>query len=144
MREAWSTISGKTAIQLKELDQAEMLADRILTSVGQREQTPSVAVDAAENRQRAFTLFVLAYDYARRAVSFFHWDAENVNDLAPSIYTAGRAARRKQADDASPPAPAPQPPIANPAAASPSVNGGAPKAPAMSVGLPDSEPFVRG
>jgi hypothetical protein len=143
MREAWSTISGKTAIQMNELDQAEMLADRILTSVGQREQTAAVAVDAAENRQRAFTLFVLAYDHARRAVSFFHWDAENVNELAPSIYTAGRSARRKQIDDASPAAPAPAPqPLAPAAAAKPSVNGGPAKGP-PAVGFPDSEPFVR-
>ncbi|HMJ52416.1 MAG TPA: hypothetical protein VK540_10075 [Polyangiaceae bacterium] len=143
MREGWATISGKTAIQLKELVQAEMLADSILTGVGQREQTPAVAAEAAENRQRAFTLFVSAYDHARRAVGFFHWDAENADDVAPSIYTAGRSARRKQIDDASPAAPLPAPqPLAPAAAAKPSVNGGPAKGP-PAVGFPDSEPFVR-
>jgi hypothetical protein len=139
MRERWSTIAGKTAIELKELDQAEMLADRILTGVGQREQTPAVAADAAENRQRAFTLFVSAYDHARRAVSFLHWDAEDTDDLVPSVYTAGRTARRKQADEtpAAPPSPEPTPQV------KPNVNGGPPKVP-VGVGLPDSEPFIRG
>jgi len=55
MREAWPSIAGKTAIQLKELDQAETLADRILSGVGRRGQPPAGAKDAAENRQRAFT-----------------------------------------------------------------------------------------
>jgi hypothetical protein len=146
MRERWSTISGKTAIELKELDQAEWLADRILTGVGQREQTSAVAADAAENRQRAFTLFVNAYDHARRAVSFFQWDTEDADALAPSVYTAGRTARRKQADETSPaPSPVPSSPAtaSSAAPAKPSINGGAPKA-TVGVGFPDSEPFVRG
>jgi hypothetical protein len=143
MREAWGTIGGRTAIQLKELDQAEMLADRILTHVGEREQTPAVAADAAENRQRAFTLFVNAYDHARRAVSFLHWDTEDADSLAPSIYTAGRSARRKQAEATPPvPAPAASPSVPNPAPPRASVNGGTGKVP-VPVGLPDSEPFVR-
>jgi len=146
MHDAWPNISGKTAIQPKELDQAEMLADSILTAVGQREQTPAVAVEAAENRQRAFTLFVNAYDHARRAVSFLHWESEEVDQLAPSVYVAGRSSRRKQAAETSPAAPSAgtaQPPPAGAAAAKPTVNGGAVKAPAVGVGLPDSEPFAR-
>jgi hypothetical protein len=39
---------GKTASQLKELDHAETLADRILTTVGQREQGPAVVAASTE------------------------------------------------------------------------------------------------
>jgi hypothetical protein len=138
MREAWATISGRTAIELKDLHEAEMLADRILTGVGQREQSAAVTAEAAENRQRAFTLFINAYDHARRAISFMHWDTQDADEVAPSVYTTGRAARRKQLDD-SRPAPGPDAPAAPPAG-KPAVNGG----PAKGVGMPDSEPFAPG
>ena len=47
-----AAISGKTALQLTELDQAETLGDRILTTVGQREQDPAVVAASAETRHR--------------------------------------------------------------------------------------------
>ena len=60
VREVWPTLGGKTTLHLSELDQAETLADRLLTAVGQREQGPAVVPTSAENRQRAFTLFTSA------------------------------------------------------------------------------------
>jgi hypothetical protein len=136
MREAWTNISTKTAIQAKELHEAEMLADRILSAVGQREQTPAVAAEAAENRQRAFTLFIQAYSHARRAVAFFHWDAEDLDEVAPSVYTTGRAARRK-AESSAPPPRMVTPDAAAPAAAKPVANG-----PSKGIGFPDSDPLA--
>jgi hypothetical protein len=136
MREAWTNISTKTAIQAKELYEAEMLADRILSAVGQREQTPAVAADAAENRQRAFTLFIQAYSHARRAVAFFHWDAEDLDEVAPSVYTTGRAARRKAESNAPPPRMV-TPDAGAPAAAKPVANG-----PSKGIGFPDSDPLA--
>jgi hypothetical protein len=67
-----------------------------------------------------------------------HWDTQDADEVAPSVYTTGRAARRKQLDD-SPPAPGPDAPAAPPAA-KPAVNGG----PAKAVGMPDSEPYAPG
>jgi hypothetical protein len=41
LRDAWSHVAGKTAVSLEELDQAENLADQLLTAVGVREQGPA-------------------------------------------------------------------------------------------------------
>jgi hypothetical protein len=74
-REKWSVLDGRTLIQLAELkDYALLLADRLISAVGEREQTPVQAVDAAERRQRAFSLFVKAYDQARRAIQYVRWE----------------------------------------------------------------------
>jgi hypothetical protein len=148
LRESWDKISGKTAVQAAELDQAETLADRMLTAVGAREQAPAVAAETADNRQRAFSLFVDSYDHARRALSFLRWKHEDIDQIAPSLY-AGRGNTRRKV--------APQPPAAtptNPAATSTatvtapggaSIPGTAPQArdaaPAA-VGLPDSHPYA--
>jgi hypothetical protein len=70
LRENWDKVLGKTAVQAMELDQAETLADRLLTAIGAREQAPAVAAETADNRQRAFSLFVESYDHARRALTF--------------------------------------------------------------------------
>jgi hypothetical protein len=145
MRDSWSTISGKTALQLKELDLAETLADRILTTLGQREQGPTVVAASAETRQRAFTLFVSAYDHARRAVSFLRWTEDDVDQIAPSLYAGRTTGRKKNPDSQSArPGATPSEPKAPTTTEAPkpvpTVNGG-PAAP-KGVGLPDSEPFL--
>ena len=141
LREMWPTIAGKTALDLTELDKAEMLADRLLTAVGLREQGPAMVAAQAEIRQRAFALFVSAYDHARRAVSFLRWQEDDVDEIAPSLY-AGRNTRRK-ASDAQPATPA-QPGQAP--ANLPVPSGTSPAEPPhgkTGVGLPGSEPFAR-
>jgi len=62
MRNSLPAISGKTALTAVELDRAETLADRILTAVGLREQGPAVVAATGDIRQRAFSLFISAYD----------------------------------------------------------------------------------
>lgn len=143
VRDVWPTLGGKTTLQLAELDQAETLGDRLLTAVGQREQGPAVVATSAENRQRAFTLFINAYDNVRRAVTFLRWHEEDFEEIAPSLY--GRPTRRKSAD-------------AKPPVVAPTAKPAAPLSPAttqttmpmtnvkpapIGVGLPDSEPFIR-
>jgi hypothetical protein len=138
LRDNWTMIEGKTALQLVELDKAETLADRLLTAVGLREQGPAIVAASAENRQKAFTLFVSAYDQARRAVSFLRWNEGDVDDIAPSLY-AGRGTGRRAK---TPPSPAPTPaapggPTVPTAPAAIEVRADAP------AGLPTSEPFIR-
>lgn len=43
-------------------------------------------------RQRAFTLLVSSYDEARRAVSFLRWHEQDLESIAPSLWS-GRGAR---------------------------------------------------
>jgi hypothetical protein len=142
VREVWPTLGGKTTLQLSELDQAETLADKLLTAVGQREQGPAVIATSAENRQRAFTLFISAYDNVRRVVTFLRWNEDDVDEIAPSLY--GKGARRKN-NDTLPPPPAvvakpPTSPSAEDVRAAIAAGNGKP-AP-LGAGLPDSDPFV--
>jgi hypothetical protein len=88
-RDKWSVLEGKTLIQPKDLKDAQVLADRLTSAVGEREQTPAQAVEATERRQRAFSLFVKAYDQARRAISYLRWEQGDVDSIAPSLYSGG-------------------------------------------------------
>lgn len=101
LREDWSRIQGKTALELTELDEAETLADRMLTTLGEREQGPATAAVSAEMRQRAFSLFVKAYDLARRAVLYLRWHERDMESIAPSLY-AGRGNTRRRHSDLTP------------------------------------------
>lgn len=148
-RERWPAIHSKTAVSLGELEQAEVLADRLITTVGERDQAPVGLPAVAADRQRIFTLFVNAYDEVRRAFTYLRWYEGDVDEFAPSLY-AGKRRRRdgaeadteKDADDAHSsdvrpttpgPAPAPGPgshPATIPAAAAPAAPG-----------LPGGSPF---
>ncbi len=136
LRDNWTKIEGKTALQLVELEKAETLADRLLTAVGLREQGPAIIAASAENRQKAFTLFVKAYDHARRAVSFLRWDEDDVDTIAPSLYAGRGTGHRKNVP---PPAPTPPAPAPTPATTPANVS----RVEASAPGLPGSEPFAR-
>jgi hypothetical protein len=92
MRDRWRRIKGKSAVSLAELDEAESIADRLLTAVGEREQLPLVRAAAADIRQRAFTLFLRAYNELRRAAEYLRWHTGDVDALVPSLY-AGKKRR---------------------------------------------------
>lgn len=92
LRKAWPALAGKSPVELSQLDQAEALARRILRAPGsdrrkQRRET-------TEMRARAFTLFVRAYDEARRAVTFLRWHSNDAATIVPSLYAARRRRRR--------------------------------------------------
>ena len=95
LRDAWSSVDGRTGLLEAELDRADELADRLVTALGLREQRERVLSEAILTRQRAFTLFVRAYSEVRRAVTFLRWDKPVIERLAPSLYTAQRRARKK-------------------------------------------------
>jgi hypothetical protein len=136
LRERWAAIGGRTAIQLGELEQAEILADRLLTSVGVRDQAPVTLGVAAEERQKVFSLFVAAYNELRRAVFFLRFHEDDADRLVPSLY-AGRG-RKRQSDE--PDAPDEQPSEPNPLPPSDTLPG-APKAIAPT-GMPGAAPFT--
>jgi hypothetical protein len=109
-RDHWDGISSKTAVEPAELEEAGQLAQRLITTVGLREQAPAVIEAASLTRQKAFTLLAKAYDDARRAVTFLRWHEGDVDSIAPSLY-AGRGGRKKAATLATP---APQAPVSPP------------------------------
>ena len=150
LRNHWSQIGTRTAITPKELDHADDLSEKLLLAVGAREQAPAVIAEVAQLRQRLFTVFVNAYDEARRAISFLRWKENDIEKIAPSLY-AGRTTRRAKTETAPEPG-ASVTPAANPLAPSATVpvTGAVPASPAASSplpslpGLPGSSPFAGG
>lgn len=94
LREHWGAISSRTMVQFSEVEQAEALGADLTDAVDGREQVSSVAVAAASERTRAFTLFFRAYDEARRAATFLRWHEGGSDSVVPSLY-AGRGGRGK-------------------------------------------------
>jgi hypothetical protein len=153
LKEQWPTIEGKCAANLPELDRADKLALRILRSVGLRDQCPVVATSVVDNRARAFSIFMRAYDTVQRAVCFLRWDQGDADTIAPSLY-AGR--KRKPASDlaqpttaagSTPTADGSAAPVAAPAVAAAGGGSAQPSASviqskAAAVGLPGSHPFM--
>jgi len=144
LRERWADIANRTGVQQAELDQAAQLAQRLVTLVGLKEQQPVAANGVALLRQQAFTLLLHAYDEVRRAISFLRWHEQDVESIAPSLWS-GRGTR-----PAAEPAPT-QDPVAggpavpsgnNPITSPPAAPSDAAHPPA-GVGLPGSTPFSR-
>ena len=138
-KDHWAAVEGKTAVTLAHLGQAKNMALALLEAVGLREQAPITVGEAALVRQKAFTLFVRAYDEARRAVLYLRAKAGDADNVAPSLY-ALRGSRRRAAEaelDVTPTAPV-------------AVGGtaGSPPRPAPSIkidnplGLPIDNPFA--
>jgi hypothetical protein len=151
MRANWERIESKTAVQASELSQVESLAERLLHAIGLRDQAPAVVAESAATRQRAFTLFVRAYDDLRRAVTFLRWRDGDVDKIAPSLYASRGGSRRKSEPDVAAPVDAPPlgaPSVGDPVGAAgrvpvvPSLVPG-PAAASIGLGLPGSDPFVR-
>ncbi len=105
--------------------------------------------EAADIRNRAYTLVVGCYDHVRRAVTFLHWDEGDIDTLVPSLF-AGR--KHKPADDAAQPAaPGANPPVitlpANPMPITPpaqqptAANSANPSTPTRHIG-PGGNPFM--
>ncbi len=93
-RGSWGTIGNKTPITLAKLDEAARRATELLSLVGFREQHVHARAAAARTRDRAFTLFVRAYDDARHAVEYLRREEGDADVIAPSLYK-GRGGRRR-------------------------------------------------
>jgi hypothetical protein len=136
MREGWPRIQGKTAVTASELDEAESLADQLLTAVGEREQLPVATAATADVRQASYTLFLRSYDELRRAAEYLRWHEGDADARVPSVY----GGRKRRGSELKPATPESQPaaPVDAPAqpAPLPKNGGGAP------VGMPGSDPFA--
>ena len=112
---AWANIENRTTVTWEEVERAAVLGPQILIALGERSMHTGAepgAMTANERRQRAFTLFVRAYDECRRAATYLRWQEGDADELVPSLYS-GRNAPRRGPDDAEPAAPAgpPQAPV---------------------------------
>lgn len=97
-RSKWSEIEGRTGVSLAELEQAEIVADRLITAIGEREQAPVKRSVAIDDRMRAFTLCTDAYTHARHAIAYLRFNHGDANAIAPSLYL-GRGGRPRAQDE---------------------------------------------
>lgn len=94
-------ISRTTAIDAAYLGRAENLADEVLVALAER-RLPQPS-EAADLRDRAFSLMVHTYDDVRRLISYLRWKEGDAAAIAPSLYAKRtRRGRRKKASDATP------------------------------------------
>lgn len=146
-RSKWSELDGVVAIRTAELDEAEALSAQLLLAAEARNTPQVTRTKASDDRDRAFTLLVEAYNDARRAIRYLRPEVE-AEAIAPSLY----AGRRGKSGEAELPEPSESPVTVRPADIAPS-QAGAPFAvsaglggavdPAMTkVGMPDSNPFT--
>lgn len=97
VHERWADIQGKCLITLESMDEATRLGDAIMQLVGDRERSPASSAHATLQRDKAYTLFVRAYDEARRAVLFLRWHEEDADSILPSLYKGSRKAKKDPA-----------------------------------------------
>jgi hypothetical protein len=138
-RENWSVVAGKTPMTIADIDRASVISGRLLAEVSTKQGTPKEIAESTLVRHQAFTLFVRAYDEARRAVSFLRWKHGDADVIAPSLY-GGRTRSRK--DDGAEPVSTSESATTNgtqPSAAEPTTSIGNP---AAAVGHLGSSPFM--
>lgn len=103
LKGGWSQFEGQIGLKKEELAEADRVALRLAAAAAHRQNSPERVAEVTDIRQRVFTLFYLAYDQVRRAISYLRWDAGDANEIIPSLY-AGRPntnIAKKNADEAS-------------------------------------------
>lgn len=98
----WSHVHGKTTVTVEDIERAAKLGPALLVALGAREQPLAAAPGAMspnEQRARAYTLFVNAYDEARRAISYLRWHEDDVDEIAPSLFASRKPARKARAGE---------------------------------------------
>jgi hypothetical protein len=139
-RAAWPRLQGKTAITLEELDEAEILADQLLTAVGEREQLPVVEQAAADIKARAYTLAWQTYESIRRDINHLRWYEGDADEIAPSFRAQLSKRKGSSASEEEPELSTPPLGSSNASAVIEPVT-----APGSSVapGMPGADPFIR-
>jgi hypothetical protein len=83
IQSVWPQIQGKILTTSQDLEAALRVATRLLRVVGLREQGPAQVAQATDERLRAYTLLMLAYDDVRRAVGYLRAQQGDADDIAP-------------------------------------------------------------
>jgi hypothetical protein len=134
-RSNWNKIAGKTSVTSDELDLAQLLAENLSQDIGEKKFSSAVIATAALRRQQVFTLLVRAYDQVRRAITYIGWDADDIDDIAPSLF----AGRKRKSDVTVDPTPVVEPTVAK---AAPATTADVSAATKPAVGLPGADPFI--
>jgi hypothetical protein len=141
-RGVWPKLIGKTCVTEEELDRAEVLSDEVIYDLGQREHAPAKIADVSLERQKAYTLFLTAYDQLRRAITFIRWNEGDADEIAPSLY-AGRKRKAVTLEEPTPNITAPiTQPSPTPTVPTHTAVASTAKNETIAVGLPGSNPFT--
>ena len=95
----WEKLAGSVPFALDRLDEWQELGERLLRLVGERHEQPAIAAEAHADRQRAFTLFDLAYNEGRRVIGFLRWYEGDADTLMPSIRSHGGGSSARRSDE---------------------------------------------
>jgi hypothetical protein len=90
LRSAWPEIEDKTAVTLAELDAAERQGMELMFGLAYQKKPLGNLAEVSEARQRAFTLFVGAYQQVRRAMEYLGWGTSEAERVVPSLYARRR------------------------------------------------------
>ena len=74
------------ALRGVQLSEAQRLADGLLNALGARDHAPAETPKVVEDRQRAVTLLVLAWNELRRGLNYTRWSEGDVDAIAPFLY----------------------------------------------------------
>lgn len=95
-RDNWSEIENKSPIQKEQVDEAHRIANRLAGAYTARTQVTVKGDLAAEERTRAFTLLVRAYDQVQRAATFIRWGSPDGDKFLPSLWTNARSSKKEE------------------------------------------------
>jgi len=95
LKQNWPTIEGKCATSLAELEHATKVAVQLLRSAKHRGKVPELVAQAADRRNRCFTLFVNAYTEVRSAIQYLRRHEGDADDIAPRLYTGLSSSKKK-------------------------------------------------
>ena len=96
LKDHWETLQGKCATHLPELEHALKLSQRLQLGAGERNVKPREGTHDADLRNRVFTLFIDAYNDARRALKYLHWREGDADRIIPNLYGNNRPRGRKK------------------------------------------------
>lgn len=98
IRDSWAKVQGKSPIDESELAEADELYRRMTMATVNRTQASETEASWANERQRAYTLLIKAYEQARRAATFLLWPPAEADKLVPSLWK-GRGGRPSSKSD---------------------------------------------
>jgi hypothetical protein len=131
-------IQGKCATTPEDIKAATQMSTRLARIRGEEQLSPAAVAAITEERQRAFTQLIKAYDEARAAITFIRRREGDAEQIAPNLYAANN--RRRKALEAAPAAPPPVPTA--PAPAPPAATDGAPTGAPNGPTPKTSQPFL--
>jgi hypothetical protein len=95
MREHWTLFEHSSPVSLDEVDRAEFVGDQLVCAIGTRDKSTARWAAAADQRARAYTLLVRAYDELRFAVEYLRRHEGDAETIAPSLYKKRKTQCRK-------------------------------------------------